>query len=79
MSASIETPIKTPQSSKHLATENLLSTPLFVPPTPMLKELGYGTGTSFFLQRLNEKNRICIEKKSIFLFDFENKFRGLFR
>lgn len=47
MSASMnETPIKTPQSSKHLAaSENTLSTPLFVPPTPMLKELGYGTGT----------------------------------
>lgn len=46
MSASMnETPIKTPQSTKHLAaSENMLSTPLFVPPTPMLKELGYGTG-----------------------------------
>lgn len=50
MSASIETPIKTPQLSKNLATENLLSTPLFVPPTPMLKELGYGTGTFFFFK-----------------------------
>ena len=50
MSASMnETPIKTPQSSKHTltATENMLSTPLFVPPTPMLKELGYGTGTYY--------------------------------
>lgn len=54
MSTSIETPIKTPQSSKQLTSENMLSTPLFVPPTPMLKELGYGTGEC-------SNNFICIE------------------
>lgn len=40
MSATFATPIKT----KQIGSENALSTPLFVPPTPMLKELGYGTG-----------------------------------
>ncbi|XP_055326134.1 lymphokine-activated killer T-cell-originated protein kinase [Sitodiplosis mosellana] len=48
MSGSMETPIKTPQSSRNLSTENMLSTPLFVPPTPMLKELGYGTGVHIY-------------------------------
>lgn len=43
MSVMMETPIKTPQNRK-LSNENVLSTPLFVPPTPMLKQLGYGTG-----------------------------------
>lgn len=42
MTTLMETPVKTPQ--KRAGTENVLSTPLFVPPTPMLKELGYGTG-----------------------------------
>lgn len=46
MSTSMETPNKTPNKSGHLRTDNVLSTPLFVPPTPMLKELGYGTGKS---------------------------------
>lgn len=44
MSTSVETPNKTPNSSGHMNSENVLSTPLFVPPTPMLKGLGYGTG-----------------------------------
>lgn len=42
----METPIKTPNKSGHFPAENVLSTPLFVPPTPLLKELGYGTGKS---------------------------------
>lgn len=42
----METPIKTPNTSGHSKSDNVLSTPLFVPPTPMLKELGYGTGKS---------------------------------
>lgn len=40
----METPIKTPNTTDHLKSDNVLSTPLFVPPTPKLKELGYGTG-----------------------------------
>lgn len=54
MATIMETPVKTPQQSA--GTENVLSTPLFVPPTPMLKELGYGTGMFFsriFLFRLH--------------------------
>lgn len=46
------TPIKTPNTSGHLKSDNVLSTPLFVPPTPMLKELGYGTGKSFNFKTL---------------------------
>lgn len=39
------TPNKTiKQQQQQVANENVLSTPLFVPPTPLLKELGYGTG-----------------------------------
>lgn len=37
----METPNKTTNALK---SDSVLSTPLFVPPTPMLKELGYGTG-----------------------------------
>lgn len=51
MDASMETPIKTTQSTGH--TENMLSTPLFVPPTPMLKELGYGTGKFMCTQNID--------------------------
>lgn len=40
MSAAVETPIKTPKQPN----DCVMSTPLFVPPTPLLKELGYGTG-----------------------------------
>lgn len=40
----IKTPNNTPTRREYGKTENILSTPLFVPPTPMLKELGYGTG-----------------------------------
>lgn len=39
-----KTPNNTPNRSEYRKTDNVLSTPLFVPPTPMLKELGYGTG-----------------------------------
>lgn len=42
MSGAIETPIKTPK--QNVNNECLMSTPLFVPPTPSLKQLGYGTG-----------------------------------
>lgn len=35
--------------AKNVSNENALSTPLFVPPTPLLKNLGYGTGMFFFL------------------------------
>lgn len=44
MSASVEmqTPIKTPKRPASNAA--VLSTPLFVPPSPVLKQLGYGTG-----------------------------------
>lgn len=53
----METPNKTPNTSGHLKADNVLSTPLFVPPTPMLKELGYGTGTiySIILTKLQFK------------------------
>lgn len=37
------TPMQTPRRKQSLA--NNLSTPLFVPPSPQLKQLGYGTGT----------------------------------
>lgn len=40
----METPTKTPNVSGNFGGDSVLSTPLFVPPTPMLKELGYGTG-----------------------------------
>lgn len=51
----METPIKTPNTSGHLKSDNVLSTPLFVPPTPMLKELGYGTGKPYIWKfSLNE-------------------------
>lgn len=45
MSSVMKTPTRTPQrSAGHLPNEMVLSTPLFVPATPLLKELGYGTG-----------------------------------
>lgn len=44
METAFETPTKTPNVSANSGVESVLSTPLFVPPTPMLKELGYGTG-----------------------------------
>lgn len=48
MSTMFETPNKTPNNTPNRSDygkfDNILSTPLFVPPTPMLKELGYGTG-----------------------------------
>lgn len=50
MSAAVETPIKTPK----LLNDFVMSTPLFVPPTPLLKELGYGTG-KFILIELVEQ------------------------
>lgn len=55
----METPIKTPNSSVHYQSDNVLSTPLFVPPTPMLKELGYGTG------KLEKRSKISILIKSL--------------
>lgn len=46
MNTSMGTPIQTPQKSS-ISHEAALSTPIFVPPTPLLKELGYGTGKIF--------------------------------
>lgn len=40
MSTEVKTPIKTSKT----INENVMSTPLFVPPTPLLSQLGYGTG-----------------------------------
>lgn len=40
--SNISTPLRTPLRVN--ANQNNLSTPLFVPPSPMLQELGYGTG-----------------------------------
>lgn len=37
-----KTPVQTPRRNPNL--ENVLSTPLLVPPSPQLKQLGYGTG-----------------------------------
>lgn len=42
MDTTIGTPDQTPKKPTNF--EAALSTPLFVPPTPLLKELGYGTG-----------------------------------
>lgn len=48
MSAAVETPIKTPKQPN----DCVMSTPLFVPPTPLLKELGYGTGKFISIELL---------------------------
>lgn len=49
----LQTPLKTPMR-KNSVQGNNLSTPLLVPPSPMLQELGYGTGEkikiNFFYQ-----------------------------
>lgn len=48
MSARLSGSFKTPQRAKAPNNSNL-STPLFVPPSPMLQEMGYGTGNwNFF-------------------------------
>lgn len=69
----METPVKTPNSSGHYHGDNVLSTPLFVPPTPMLKELGYGTGKfsniRFYLQFIDSK---CIHIDKIVFFCLSN-------
>lgn len=46
MDIKIGTPVQTPQKTTSL--DAALSTPLLVPPTPLLKELGYGTGKTIF-------------------------------
>lgn len=76
MSTSMETPNKTPNSSGHLRSDNVLSTPLFVPPTPMLKELGYGTGKSnhliwkfHSLTSIIIRNKLQLNQKNVFYFE----------
>lgn len=70
MSATVETPIKTPKQSNDCN----MSTPLFVPPTPLLKELGYGTGKFIYTELLFEKhfsqckiNRFLGKKCQVFI------------
>lgn len=43
MSSNIKTDFKTPQRALRTNNSNL-STPILVPPSPMLQQMGYGTG-----------------------------------
>lgn len=40
------TPFQTPQRIKSANNSATLSTPLLVPPSPMLQQMGFGTGKS---------------------------------
>lgn len=44
----LATPLRTPRR-KNSPLANNLSTPLLVPPSPQLQQLGYGTGWLFIL------------------------------
>lgn len=58
MDTAIGTPVQTPK--KPTSFEATLSTPLLVPPTPLLKELGYGTGKIHYPR----SQRIYLEKST---------------
>lgn len=56
MSAAIETPLQTPKRPASNVAALSLSTPLFVPPSPVLKQLGYGTGKKLHIILLENFN-----------------------
>lgn len=71
MNATPLSPFQTPQRRKTANNSAVLSTPLLVPPSPMLQQMGFGTGTSNFKVKLIERNNFHSVSAGVHIYRIE--------